>query len=172
MEIVSGGQAAAATNTGDVTTKIYDKTTGKLRDVEAILAEEEAIRKLAENTNITVKSEFIEDQGNKVFHAYDMNGMFMGQFTDEDDMIHSRYRIQKMMSEEIVGASSPTNSEAPPIFSNGWMSDVLLKKIFKYTVTVDSSTATIKSVDGKELARITLPLTGAPRQAGTQRLIT
>lgn len=166
MEIVSGGQAAAATNTGDVVTKIYEKTTGKLRDVEAILAEEEAIRKLAEGTKVTVKSEFVDDQGYKVFHAYDVNGKFMGRFTDKDDMIYSMYRTQKMMSEQLIGESGPKNSEAPPVFSNGWMSDVLLKKIFKYTMSLDGSTATIKSAEGKELARITLPADWSTKTSG------
>jgi hypothetical protein len=164
VEIVTGSGSTiytgAPAESGEVTTKIYDKSTGKLRDVEAILAEEEAIRKLAENTKVTVKSEVIEDQGNKVFHAYDVNGTFMGRFTDGDDVITTVTEFNDLFSDSTV------QRLPAPKFSDGWISNNLVKHIFKYTITLDGSATVIKSADGKELARITLPADWASKTSG------
>lgn len=158
VEIVTAGSTGAA----GVTVLVTDN--GQLRDAAAVKAEEEAIRKANEGKTAVYKSEFVEDQGNMVFHAYDINEKFMGRFTDGDDVM----QIEYTMGLERNGRSK-TSAEAPPKFSDGWISEYLFQEIFKYKISYDSSNSSIliiQSAEDKELYRLTLPADWSTKTSG------
>lgn len=159
VEIVT---AAGGTTLGigqDVTTLVPTKD--GVRDAAAVLAEEEAIRKATEGTKAEYTSGFVEDQGNKVFHAYDVTGKFMGRFTDGDDVAQTEYQ----MSLQRIGGKT-SDDPAPPKFSDGWISDNLFKEIFQYQLAYDNSNLKILSKDGVELYRLMLPADWNSRTSG------
>ncbi|GIP31540.1 hypothetical protein [Paenibacillus sp. J2TS4] len=98
------------------------------------LAEREAIENL--NINNQVKygppKGLVEQGGMVFFYAYDADGNFKGQFTDEDDIVLVMSRLEK-------------RSELPPTLSEGWISSGLLAKIYDSQVEFKNDVMVFKT---------------------------
>jgi hypothetical protein len=106
---------------------------------------------LKPGTKVVEPKGLVVENGETVFYAYDELGKYMGRFTDADDALQTWARSQG----DIVGTEKVTS--LPPTISEGWISDSLLVRIFKYKVSFENSNITVLNSSSKELIRLNLP---------------
>ncbi|WP_273483605.1 hypothetical protein [Desulforamulus ruminis] len=119
------------------------------RPAEAILAEEEAMRKFIESQPPVVfekKSGYYLEGEREVFEAWFKNGKYLGTFTDEDDTLFMLATLKK--------------EPLPPRVSEGWVSLGLLFDS-RYDIVYDGDSIVVKTsptfTKQEELLRLSIP---------------
>jgi hypothetical protein len=116
------------------------------------LAEKEYIENMNKENSITYSSVFVDDNRYQVFQVYDIESNYMLRFTDDDDVALTEYD----MNNELVGSSGSVEALLCPKLSEGWISEGILKHIFKYKViygALNKSLIISKPVDGAAAAK-------------------
>ncbi|WP_018886654.1 hypothetical protein [Paenibacillus massiliensis] len=149
VEIGNATSVSASNSASSSDVDIYTIDDGRIRNTDAMIAEEQAIKDFNKNNQVLVESEsgVYPSNGIKVFRAYDKSGKLIKEYTDSDD------------SNLIIAETMP-GSTIPPKISEGWLASELLEDAYDYDVIVEGNDLIVKTgpfvANTKEFARLTL----------------